>query len=91
MMTLMQSPVFNFFIAKLFLKSLNKNNQTLLTEISCFQFKNDEGEFLLWWKVNRLKTIMCATAVNSFTSGCESRPTAEAAYIKQLLNMDIYY
>jgi len=31
----------------------------LLTEISCFHVKHDEGGFLLLWKVNRLKTIMC--------------------------------
>jgi len=30
----------------------------LLTVISCFHVKHDEGGFLLWWKVNRLKTIM---------------------------------
>ena len=48
----------HFFIAKLFMQSLNKNNQRLQNELSCFLVKHDEGGLLLWCKVNRLKTIM---------------------------------
>jgi len=31
----------------------------LITEISCFHVKHDEGGFLPGWKVKRLKPIMC--------------------------------
>jgi len=31
----------------------------LHTGISCFHVKHDKGRFLLWWNVNRPKTIMC--------------------------------
>jgi len=43
----------------------------LLTEISCFHVKQDEGGF----------PLSCGTtAVNPVTYGCHSRPTPEASY-----------
>jgi len=57
----------------------------LLTEISCFHVKHDEGGF----------PLSCGTtAVNPVTYGCHSRPTPEASnnvYIHILLCMSTLF